>query len=77
MYVDVDECGWEFEEEEADRVSADHEQSAVGFRECVLEAAVLDPAAIEEEELVAAGSAAECWFADVAPESDGGAVGEW
>jgi hypothetical protein len=53
--VDIDECWWEFEEEEADRMSADHEQSAVGFSECVLEAAILDPAAVKKEELVAAG----------------------
>ncbi len=74
--VDIDECGWEFEEEEADGMSADHEQSAVGFGECVLEAAILDPAAVEKEELMAAGGAAESRFADVAPESNGGAVGE-
>jgi hypothetical protein len=74
--VDVDESGREFEEEEADGVSSDHEESAVGFGESVLEAAVLDPAAVEKEELVAASGAAECGFADIAPESDGGAVGE-
>jgi len=75
--VDIDEGRGKFEEQKADGVPADHEQSAVGFCECVLEAAVLNPATVEEEELVAACGAAESRFADVAPESDGGAAGEW
>lgn len=57
--VDVDECGRHVEEQEADGVSADHQESAVGFFQRVLEAAILDPASVEEEELIAASGAAE------------------
>ena|GEM_PF-3332497 len=77
MDIDVDECWWHVEEQEADGVSSDHQESAVGFFESVLEAAILDPASVEEEELIASGGAAEGRFTDVSVELDSAAVGQF
>ena len=77
VHIDIDKGWGQIEKEEADGVSSDHEESAVSFFECVLQAAVLDPASIEEEELIAASGAAERRFTDVSVEPNFATTGQF
>lgn len=77
MNIDIDESRRQIEEEEADGVSSDHEESAVGFFKCMLQAAVLDPASVEEEELIASSGAAERWFTDMSVEPNFATAGQF
>jgi len=70
MDVHVHGGGIHVEEEEGDGVLALHEGGVVAFPEGVIESGVLDGAAIDEDELLGAGGAADAGLADEAPEAD-------
>ena len=68
MDVHVHGGGVDVEEEAADGEAAFHEGGVVAFEEGMVEAAVLDGAAIDEEVLLVAGRAGNAGCADEAPQ---------
>ena len=72
MDVYVDGGGVHVEEEECDGVLAFHEGGVIGLAEGVVDGGVLDGAAVDEDELLGAGGAADAGLADEAAEADAG-----
>ncbi len=70
MYVDVDQGRGHVEVQERDRLPPDHEQTAIGFGQRMLQRAVLNPAAVEEQVLPFAGRLVFAGMRDVAPDAD-------
>jgi hypothetical protein len=69
--VDIDAGGIDLEEEAANGVAALHEAGVIAFVEGVVEAAILDGAAVDKEVLVFAGGAGDAGGADETPEAQG------
>ncbi len=57
MNIDIDHLGRQVQKEKRDRVTPRHEQAAIGFLQGVSQAAVADPAAVDEQ-ILQAGVAA-------------------
>jgi hypothetical protein len=57
VHIDIDLIGRHFQKEKSRRITAGHDQAAIGLPKGVQQAAVADPAAIEEE-ILHAGVAA-------------------
>ena len=70
MHVDIDLGGGHVEIEERDRLASDHQQPAIGFGQRVLQRAILNPAAVEEQILSFAGRFVLAGMRDVAPDAD-------
>ena len=60
-----------FQEQKADRVPAGHQQSAVGLSQSMLQTAVLNPAAIEKQELSFSSGLVERRVTDKPPQPNG------
>jgi hypothetical protein len=70
--VHIDGGGIHVEEEEGDGVLALHEGCVIAFAKGVIEGGVLHGAAIDEDELLGAGGAADAGLADETAEADAG-----
>src|SRR5438093_5052963 len=51
MDIDIDLVGWQLDEQERHGVPSRHEQTAVSFLEGMAEAAIANPAAVDEQVL--------------------------
>src|SRR5207253_3809049 len=69
MNVDV-HLGWsQFEKQTADRIAPFHQGSVIAFEQRVVERAVFDRAAVDEQVLVLARGSRNAWRAHEAPDA--------
>ena len=71
VHVDIDKSRRDFEEEKADRMPASHQQAAISLQQRMLQAAVLNPASIQEQVLIFSCGTIQGWFANITPQPDG------
>ena len=65
--IDVDQAGRHFEKQAAHRVAALHEAGVIAFEHGVMEAAVVDGTAVDEQVLIFSRGAGDARSADESP----------
>ena len=76
MHVDIDQRGRKFKEQKADGMSANHQQAAIGFCQSMLQAAILNPAAVQKQKLVLACGSTQRRRANITPHTNFAAGGQ-
>ena len=72
--VHIDTIRRQLDEQEGDRLTTDHQQAAISFREGVHQRAVLNPAAVQEQILMLARGLRVVRMPDVAPHPDAAVI---